>query len=59
MSETKAEEEDKKPSKHKLISICVFGEYDIGKDGEFLQAAREFGHVIARRNINFIYGRGI
>ena len=59
MSKSKTEEEGAKPSKHKLKSICVFGESDVGKDGEFLQAARNLGHEIARRNINFIYGGGI
>ena len=64
MSESKKEKEErrkekKKPPKHRFKSICVFGESDVGKEGEFLAASSELGHVLASRKINFVYGGGI
>ena len=59
MFKSKKEKEGKKPSKYRLKSICVFGEFDTGNDGEFLQLARELGHTFIFKNINFVYGGGI
>ena len=59
MSESKKEKEGKKSSKNRLKSIYVFGESSIGKDGEFLQLARELGYTFTLKNMNFVYRGGI
>ena len=58
MSERKEKKKGITP-KCRLKSICIFGETDSGKDGEFLNAAKELGTALAARKINFIYGGGI
>ena len=45
--------------KHRFQSICVFGESDVGKEGEFVATANELGKVLSARKIHFVYGRGI
>ena len=60
MSESnKKKEERKTPLKCRFHSICIFGEPDVGKEGEFVAAAKELGKVVAARKIHFVYGGGI
>ena len=60
MSESKKKKEErKKPPKHIFHSICVFGESDVGKEGEFIVVTNELGNVLAARKIHFVYGGGI
>ena len=58
MSEKKKEKKGITP-KCRFTSICIFGETDVGKDGEFLTAAKELGNELADRKINFVYAGGI
>ena len=57
--ERKEEKERKKPPKHRFKSICIFDEFDVGREEEFIVAASELGHILTIRKINFVYGGGI
>ena len=58
MSESKEKKESETP-KCRLNAVCVFGESDFGKTGEFLSASSELGSALAARKINFVYGGGV
>ena len=45
--------------KCRFSSICIFGETDSRKNGEFIPAAQELGCALAAREIKFVYGGGI
>ena len=60
MSESKKKKEErKKPPKHRFQSICIFGESDVRKEGEFVVVANELGKFLATRKIHFVYEGGI
>ena len=45
MFESKEEKKGKGPLKCRFKSIYIFGEFDVGKGGEFLAIASEFSNV--------------
>ena len=45
--EKNEEKERKRPPKYRFKSICIFGESDVGKEGEFIAVASELGNVLA------------
>ena len=57
--ERKEEKERKKPPKHRFKFICVFNEYDVRREGEFIAVKSELENVLAAKKINFMYGVGI
>ena len=46
-------------SKRGLTSICILGEPDFDKTGEFIDASKALGVALAARKIIFVYGGGI
>ena len=51
--------ERKKLPKHRFQSICVFSEFNVGREGEFIATTNELGNGLPIRKINFMYGGGI
>ena len=45
-------------STRKFNSICVFCGSNLGKNGEFIGAANNFGRTLAERKIHLVYGGG-
>ena len=60
MSESKKKKKErKKPLKHRFQFICVLGEFDVRREGEFIAVANELGNVLVTKKINFVYEGGI
>ena len=60
MSESKKKKKEKKtPPKHRFQYIYVFGESNVGKEGEFVATVKELGKILAARKIHFMYRGGI
>ena len=45
-----------KPPKHRFKSICVFDEFDVGREGEFIVGISELGNVLLARKRNCVWG---
>ena len=49
--------EKKRPPKHRFKSICVFNEFDVVREVEFIVATSELGNILVIIKINYVCKR--
>ena len=59
MVECKEEKKSEEISRHRFSSIYVLSGSNLGKDRDFIKVSNNLGKVLAIRNINLMYRRGI